>query len=351
MAPTDGRLNVGIRVPACRPVTEVATFLGEVEDAGFAFAGLLDSQLVTRDVFATLTAAAGATDHLGLWTSVLNPVTRHVSVLAGASATVAESAPGRTVFVVGSGYSSTATIGLPPATVHTMRTEITRYQALLAGEEVAFEGTRSRLAFAPDRRPPVYVAATGPRMLEVAGEVGDGVLLAPGLHPSMVDRALEHVATGAERAGRDPGSIDVVLYVRTIVDDDRTAAREAARPVCAQWIADDYRAEWLRRAGIDVPARESLPDELFALYPDIVHAEDAEAAARATAFISDDLLAEVCDALGVIGTADDAVDKLTGLTARGIQDVYLMTPDTYTLPTRIVEVFADTVLPALSAAR
>lgn len=346
-AASDTSLRVGIRVPACRPVDEVAEFLQQIERAGFAFAGLLDSQLVTRDVFTTMTAAALTTSQLGLWASVVNPVTRHVSVLAGASASVAEIAPGRAVFVMGSGYSSTSTIGERPASVATMRTAAVRYRALMQGAEVDFGTTRSRLAFTPSVLPPVYVAATGPRMLELAGEVGDGVLLAAGVHPRMLERAYEHIARGAARAGRDLADIDVVLYVRTIVDADRAAAHDRARLVCAQWVADDYRADWLRLAGIEVPPRASLPEELWELYPDIVHAEDPAAAARATAFLDEDLVAEICGAVGVIGTPADCVAQLSGLVDDGVRSVYLMTAETYAFPHDVVAAYASTILPAL----
>lgn len=345
------RLRVGIRVPACRAVDEVAEYLGRIERAGFDFAGLLDSQLVSRDIFATMTAGALATSRLGLWASVLNPLTRHVSVLAGASVSVAEVAAGRAVFVMGSGYSSAKTIGERPATVATMRDAILRYQALMEGAEVDFGDTRSRLQFSPSSRPAVYVAATGPRMLELAGEVGDGVLLASGVHPRLLERAREHIARGAARAGRDMEDLDVVLYVRTIVDDDRDAAREHARLVCAQWVADEYRAAWLRLAGIDVPARSALPSALWELYPDIVHAEDPEAARRATAFLSEDLVAEICEAVGVIGTPADCVRSISALADDGIGSIYLMTADTYAFPDRVVASYSGEILPALASVR
>src|SRR5262249_55520523 len=107
---------------------------------------------------------------------------------------------------------------------------------LLRGELINYTGETVRLAGAqlecePFRREiPVYLGVTGPKALEVAGEIADGVMLNGFLPPAYVHRAAERIATGAARAGRDPGAIDVSMAIITSSHPDGRQARDAARP-------------------------------------------------------------------------------------------------------------------------
>ena len=88
-------IEIDIRIPPCGPVTEVAEFAAQCEEAGFDGVGILDSQMLERDVFVSMAFAAQATRRIRISSAVINPVTRHISVLASAAKTVAELAPGR----------------------------------------------------------------------------------------------------------------------------------------------------------------------------------------------------------------------------------------------------------------
>src|SRR5438445_624137 len=100
---------------------DLMRLLRSIEAAGFDGAGILDSQMLSRDTFVVLGQAAAATSRLTLFPAVTNPFTRHPSVLAGAIQTVEELAPGRVKFVIGTGYTSASTIGRKPATLAEMR--------------------------------------------------------------------------------------------------------------------------------------------------------------------------------------------------------------------------------------
>jgi 5,10-methylenetetrahydromethanopterin reductase len=181
---------------------QLMTLIQDVEAAGFDGAGILDSQLLCRDTFATMALAATQTSRLTLFPAVTNPFTRHASVLASAIQTVEELAPGRTKFVIGTGYTSASTIGRKPATLAQMRACITTVKALLAGDAVDFQGTPGRLGYAAGRDIPVLMAASGPKAIELAGEVADGVLLLVGYTPGIVDAVLARLEQGAQRSGR-----------------------------------------------------------------------------------------------------------------------------------------------------
>jgi hypothetical protein len=148
---------------------DLMTLIQNIESAGFDGAGILDSQMLSRDAFVVLGQAATHTRRLCLFPAVTNPVTRHASVLASAILTVEELAPGRVKFVIGTGYTSASTIGRPSGTLAEMRDCIRAVKGLLAGETVDFNGTRGSLSYASGRRIPVLMAASGPKAIEVRG--------------------------------------------------------------------------------------------------------------------------------------------------------------------------------------
>src|ERR671937_1390114 len=125
-----------MRVPGTQPMPQLMALLQRIEAAGFDGAGILDSQMISRDTFVILGQAASSTSRLTLFPAVTNPLTRHASVLAGAIQTVEELARGRVKFVIGTGYTSASTIGRRPATLSEMRACITTVKALLAGATV-----------------------------------------------------------------------------------------------------------------------------------------------------------------------------------------------------------------------
>src|SRR5438093_6753514 len=133
---------------------DLMRLIRSIEAAGFDGAGILDSQLLSRDTFVVLGQAAANTSRLMLFPAVTNPFTRHASVLAGGIQTVEELAPGRVKFVMGTGYTSASTIGRKPATLAEMRACITTVRSLLAGDNVDFDGKPGRLAFAKPSRIP-----------------------------------------------------------------------------------------------------------------------------------------------------------------------------------------------------
>ena len=343
-------LKIDLRVPPCAPANEVADFVRQCEEAGFDGVGFLDSQLLERDVFVSMALSAQATSRIRLAAAVINPVTRHLSVLASAAKTVAELAPGRSEFWIGRGYSSVQTIGVAPASVRQMRQAVVTLKQLLAGEEVSFNGATSRLRHGDADVPPIYISANGPRTMEVAGEVADGLLIQVGLHPKAVQLARERLAAGAMRAGRDPSEVHLILTATTIIHHDLQEARELARPLCIQRLIDPSHTQWLQASGID-PGEFDIPKELWELYPDVIHAEDWAKARRLCAFLPDDVLAQICDAIGLIGTPEYCAQRLRQIEADGLNHLYLMTSDTYAFAHRELEAFKETVFPALAAAR
>lgn len=189
------------------------------EEVGFDWFGVGDSQSVFRELYATLAVCATATSRIKLGPTVTNPVTRHPAVSAAAMATIEDLAAGRTVFGIGSGDSAVLNLGERPARLAEMREYIESMRALLTGGAARYRGKTLNLSW-PGHRIPLYLAAEGPKTLQLAGEVADGVIVNVGLHAPLVREAVAHVHAGARRAGRDPAEVELWALARVNVCDD-----------------------------------------------------------------------------------------------------------------------------------
>jgi 5,10-methylenetetrahydromethanopterin reductase len=217
-----------------QPVADVVRQAQLAEALGYDTVWITDSHLVCRELWVTLTACALATSRIKLGPGVTVPHTRHWSVTASAIATLDELAPGRVVLGIGTGGSSAETMGMSvqrAARIATLETMTGSIRRLLAGQTAPLEsGIESRLAWqAEPRRVPMYVAASGPRMLEAAGRLGDGAIMYTGTDPAILRAALACVAQGALQARRRPADVEVVLWTPTAVDADRALARDHVR--------------------------------------------------------------------------------------------------------------------------
>ncbi|ROO87104.1 methylenetetrahydromethanopterin reductase [Actinocorallia herbida] len=332
--------RIGVRIPPCARADTVAAAVARAEELGFDEAWLPDSQLLWRDVYTTLTAAALATSRIGIGTAVTNVETRHVAVVASAARSVAELAPDRFTLGIGVGNSSVGPVGMPSSTGARMREGFTTLRTLLAGEDVDFNGTVSRLR---DAAPvPLVMAASGPRNLRLAGEIADGVLLLSGVSDATLADATRRVAEGAEAAGRGPVGLIASAFC-AVTDDVEKSARQL-KPIVAG-IAGTGGAKALALAGIelgDVPAR------VEGVYPDLVHAEDWDGAVEiCSRWVSDEAAAAFARSFCLFGTPKEITARLTELGEAGIAGVYLQHVGSYDLPYELIEAVGTTVLPGL----
>ncbi|HEV8440202.1 MAG TPA: LLM class flavin-dependent oxidoreductase [Methylomirabilota bacterium] len=195
----------------------------EAETAGFDWLGVADSQSVFRELYVALALAARETSRIRLGPLVTNPLTRHLVVTASAISSVDELSGGRAVLGLGSGDSAIFTLGAPPATVAGLEEAVVTLGRLTAGAVVERDGRRWRV-HRSTRRVPVYLAAEGPRTLELAGRVADGVIVGLGLTPEVIRLSLDAIERGARAAGRNPADLDVWWFAKTNVADTREAA-------------------------------------------------------------------------------------------------------------------------------
>lgn len=340
-------LRVGVRVPPCDRADRVVETVRRAERLGFDDVWFPDSQLLWRDVFTTLTAAALGTERIGLGTAVTNLATRHPAVVASAARSVAELAPGRFTLGLGVGNSSVGPVGLRQTTSAEMREGLGMLRALLDGRDWDFTGpggtVRSRLR---DPRPevPLHLAASGPRNLRLAGEAADGVILLSGVSPRTLEGATARVREGAEAAGRDVGRIPLTVSAFCAVTDDIEADARLIKPICAS-IAQNGGAPFLALAGIDV----EVPATVEGVYPDLVHAEDWNAAVEiCSEWVSDEAALRFAEEFCLFGTAEQITERLRALRTTGVTGVFLQHVGSYDPPTDLIEAVGTSVLPMLS---
>jgi hypothetical protein len=135
------------------------------------------------------------------------------------------------------------------------------------------------------------MAASGPRAIELAGEVADGALLLVGFNRGIVETALGHLERGARRSGRRLEDLEIVWAMRTGTAATLAEARRLARPTAVHWGILRWGGQWLEPAGLRLPPLE-IPDAVRQIYPDLSHAQDWDAAIRATSFVPDDVVGQ-----------------------------------------------------------
>lgn len=333
---TPAGASFGIRIPPCRPVSEVADAVVAAEAAGFAVAWIPDSQFLWRDVWAALALAAERTSRIRLGTCVTNFETRHPAVTASAAATVAELAPGRVVLGVGSGDSAVKTIGRPPTRLAEMRRHLEQVRDLLAGDAVAYDGRKMRLRAAPPGRIPLYLAANGPNTLALAGELCDGVLTLTGITPAHVSGIFDRLAAGAARAERPLDDIEVCVGAHCQVSPAGQADQRLTKPLIVA-SAQTGAGAALAKIGI----RIDPPAVVGGIYPDAGHAEDWAAAVNACdVWVSDADARAFAEQFCAVGTPQDCLRQFTAAINAGARSFYLRHFGSYTLPQELIRDFA-----------
>ena len=312
------------------------------ESVGFSLVGVADSQSVFRELYATMALCAQATRRVLIGPSVTNPVTRHPAVAASGIATVDEISPGRTFFGIGSGDSAILNLAERPATLADMRAYIAAVRALHTRRETEWRGRTARLTWAP-RAVPIYLSAEGPRTLELAGEIADGVIVNVGLEPSLVRDAVAHVHAGARRAGRDPAAVDLWCMVRANVTDDVAAGIDEIRMELASNAHHVFR---FRLEGKHVPGE--LADAIRRVQKGYQPAAHEALGPSPNARLLDAepaLRAYLADRFAVVGPPAACAEKLRAVMDAGITG-FLVT-GFVAERTRLIHALGERVLPRL----
>jgi len=218
-------------------IDRVVSLIQVAEVRGVDACWVIDSQLAMRDAFTLLAVLARETTRIQLGPGVTNMLTRHETVLAAALATLEHLAPGRILAGIGAGDSAVFPIGLQPQRISDLRTGSRRLRALISGSKVKLGQSQIRVAAGGTPAPPLYIAASQPRMLALAGEVADGVIVMGPANPDSFRIQMETVRNAAEAAGRDRESVRIDLWVTMAVGDSGVDSVRSWASAQARWLS------------------------------------------------------------------------------------------------------------------
>jgi 5,10-methylenetetrahydromethanopterin reductase len=303
--PSEGR--VALYLQDKHPIREGMEFARRAEREGFEAVWQAESRLV-REATVPMAAFAAVTDRIKVGSGVVNNWTRNVGLLAATFVTLDDLAPGRIILGIGAWWDPLASkVGIErrsPLKAMKETVEVTR--RLLAMERVSFTGEFVRVddiqidVVHGNREPrdvPIYIGATGMKMMELAGEIADGVVLNYLVGPTYNHRAMGALAAGAARSGRSVEDIDRPQLVVCSLDQDREAALDRARELVTQYLGQQPHI--MKASGVD----RSLLDEIGKV---LTWPAGPEEIRKAMKLVPDD----VVQLITASGTADECRAKV-----------------------------------------
>jgi 5,10-methylenetetrahydromethanopterin reductase len=295
-------VRFSIRLNNDLPIEEYVAIAQAAEAVGF------DQLWVSHDLFlrsapVILSACALVTERIQLGTCILNPYTLHPAEIAMVTATLDELSGNRFKLGLSAGAGEFLKwVGIEQERpLSATRVAIEQLQAVLAGEAAPGWEPEAYLRM-PARRTPIYLGATSPRMLRLAGELADGALplLFPPEHYATV---VPLIAEGALQAGRSLDDIDIAACVWCSISDNRTAAEDALKDKIAYY-AQALSGYLKERLGLDEVRLRALEHAVMT--------ERDPAAARE--MVTPEMLR-----IGIVGAPDDIVRRLKSLVAMGVR--------------------------------
>ena len=277
------------------------------EQRGFEAVWQAESRLV-RDAIVPMAAYAAVTERLKVGSGVINNWTRNIGLLAATFLTLDDLAPNRILCGIGAWWDPLArNVGIErKKPLQAMRETVEVLRRLLRMERVTFHGEFHNVdgieldvvhGRREPRHVPILIGATGGKMMELAGEIADGVVLNYCVPPEYNDDALEALERGARRAGRNMDSIDRPQLIVCSVDHDRDRALDSTRELLTQYLAQQPH----------IAQASGVSPEIVAQIQSILGwPATHEQITRAKHFVPDDLLTRITAS----GTPDEARRKV-----------------------------------------
>lgn len=241
-------IRFGVGLPFYGDFNSLMEYALAAEEAGYDSVWMADHVFFPHEIMTTLSAVASRTDRLGLGTSVIDPNRRNPALIAHMAATLDVISGGRLIMGVGRGVWNEASYGYhldkPVSrmreTIELLKRFWTEAKVDHRGEFFTYEGASISSKPLQKPHPPIWIAGFGPRILRIAGELGDG-FITQHLPPEIHEEELEKVRARAREVRRDPSKIVAAMVAPMVVSPDREAARSLIEP--------GARRSLVRRAG------------------------------------------------------------------------------------------------------
>lgn len=310
------RFGITFKPDATMPVERMVNLARQAEDSGFDYAWIFDSHVLWKEPFPVMTLIAAGTRRMKIGPCVTNPAVRDITVAASLFSTLNLISGGRMQMGIGRGDSSRRVLGKKPVTPAELEKSIDTFRALTRGDEIDYDGQPTRLNWTPGA-PPVWIAGYGPKVLNMAGRVADGVIL-QFADPDLIAWCVGFVREGAKQAGRDPKDVEIMAAAPVWVDPDLEKCRARVRWFPA--LVSNHVVDLLRRY-----QPQELPPALTSYVQnrggyDYLH--HCEVGSSNGDFVSDDVVDRFC----LVGPVEAHRDKLRKLADVGVTqfNIYLM---------------------------
>ncbi len=313
-------MKFGITIKPDMTVERIVALTRQAEAAGFEYGWIFDSHVLWLEPYPMLTLMAANTKRMRLGTCVTNPATRDITVTSSLFATLNLISGGRMQLGIGRGDSSRRVLGKKPVTSAQLEEAVQKFRDLTGGKQIDYDGRPAHFTWATGGVPPVWVAGYGPKVLDLAGRIADGVIL-QFADPDLIEWCVGFVRKGAESARRDPSKIEIMSAAPVWVSNDMAVARDHVRwfpALVSNHVVDlvsKYKPEELPPALTSYIRNRGQYDYLH-------HCEVDSSNAN---FVSD----EVTDRFCVLGPAEAQIEKLRRLARAGVTqfNIYLMCGD------------------------
>jgi probable F420-dependent oxidoreductase len=273
---------------------------------------------------------------------VTNPSTRTWEVTASTFATLNDMYGNRTICGIGRGDSAMRVAGRQPATLGRLSEAMSAIKELAEGREADVDGTTLRIPWIKNGSLPIWMAAYGPKALELTGRQADGFILQLA-DTYLTEWMVKAVRKAAEDAGRDPASVRICVAAPAYVTDETADAAAHARDQC-RWfggMVGNHVADLVAKYG----EHSSLVPESLTAYIKEREKYDYSHHGRAgnpdTAFVPDEIIDRFC----VIGPPAAHVERLEQLRALGVDQfaVYAM----HDAIESTIDAYAESVIPLM----
>jgi probable F420-dependent oxidoreductase len=337
-------MDIGVVLQTNPPSSRVVDLARRAETYGFSHVWTFDSHILWQEPYVIYSQILAATRKVIVGPMVTNPATRDWTVTASTFATLNEMFGNRTVCGIGRGDSAVRVTNGKPVGLAEMRESIHVIRELGNGRAVEYKGSTLRFPWAAKSTLEVWLAAYGPKMLAMTGEVADGYILQLA-DPDITAWTVAAVRGAAERVGRDPASVAICVAAPGYVTDGSDAALAHAREQC-RWFGGmvgnhvaDLVARYGDAGGGTVP--EALTDYIRGR-EGYDYNEHGRAGNSHTSFVPDAIVDRFC----ILGTPKDHVARLHELRELGVDQfaLYLQHDDL----DATLEAYGARVIPAIT---
>jgi 5,10-methylenetetrahydromethanopterin reductase len=308
------------------------------ERYGYDMIGIADTPGNAIDPWVAMVLAARSVERPRIALCVGNLTTRHPATTAAAIASIDLIAPERAVLGIGTGHSSPRNLGIPVSPAGDLEEGRHFLRALLTGPPASYRGGEAHLPWIT-RPSPVFLAASGPKALAIAGRAADGAFINFGLLEENLAHSEAAVASSATASGRDPGDVELWQIAALDCQPDAGTARGKIGAILG-FMAGGYI---LRSADL---AERGVPEHLQPAIRELRRRYSTRPGAADAALVSElGLFDYLADRFAIFGTPDDCRAQLLRAQQAGLERV-MFTVSLASDPLATVELFGREVLPA-----